>query len=229
MGAPFNISIRSDIKALEKSLDRFAMKQLPFATATALTALARRVQEKETSALPTALHKKPTPFTMRAFGVIGATKATLTAVVFAKDAQAKYLAPSEFGGPQLLGTKRALLNPKDIQLNQYSNIPKGTVGRLKGRADIFIGSIQTQKAGVISGVWQRVRVTPKGAGRRHPHHRGSIYNADHGALRLLIRWGEGTEVSAHLGYHDRARLVVQQNFQAEFSKAMDKALATMKT
>lgn len=228
MPSSFDINIHTNIKELEKSLNAMMYKQLPFAAAMACTALAQRVQKLETEALPSALHKKPTPFTMNAFGVIRATKATLTAVVFAKDKQAQYLAPSEFGGKQILGTKRALLNPKDISLNQYGNIAKGTIARLKGRPDIYIGAIQTRKSGLVSGVWQRVNVTPKGATRKHPHQRGSIYTPQHGALKLLIRWGEGTEVSSHLGYHDRAQRIVDENFKSEFGRAMDYAISTAK-
>jgi hypothetical protein len=227
MSAAFDISIRANVKEIARSLDSFTRKQLPFATAQALTGLARRVQEAETQALPAALHKKPTPFTMRAFSVIPARKATLTATVFARDAQAAYLAPSEFGGKQLLGGKRALLNPKDIALNQYGNIAKGTIARLKGRPDIFIGAIQTGKAGLVAGVWQRVNVTAKGTARQR-HQRGSIFTQQHGSLRLLIRWGDGTEISPHLGYHQRAQAIVEQNFLSEFTKAMNYAIATAK-
>lgn len=228
MADPIDISIRGDVKAFEKSIDNFVRKQMPYATAVALTAIARRVQTVETEALTTALKKKPTPFTMRAFGVIPATKSSLTAVVFARDIQAQYLEPSEVGGAQSLGTKHALLNPKDIRLNQYGNIPKGTISTLKGRPDIFIGQIQTSRAGLISGVWQRVNVTQKGVDRKRHRQRGSIYNAQHGQLKLLIRWGDGTTISPHLGYRNRAEQIVQQSFQPEMAKAYDKAIATAK-
>ena len=228
MPSPIDISVRSNVKELEKSFDGFMRRQQPYATALALTGLARRVQKMETEALPAALHKKPTPFTMRAFGVIPATKTSLTATVFARDIQAKYLEPSEIGGKQLLGTKRALINPKDIPLNQYGNIPQGTIARLKGRPDIFIGSIQTAKAGLIAGVWQRVNVTAKGTDRKHHRQQGAIYSQQHGQLRLLIRWGDGTEIAPHLDYRRRAEQIVSQNFYAEFTKAMSHALETAK-
>ncbi|MDE1901506.1 MAG: hypothetical protein KGI37_07680 [Alphaproteobacteria bacterium] len=213
MGASIDISVRSNIKEFQKSLDNFAYKQLPFATARALTALAKRVQTSETQALSTVLKKKPTPFTQRAFGVIPARKTTQTAVVFAKDIQAKYLTPSEFGGKQLVH-RVALLNPKDIRLNAYGNIAKGQLARLKGRSDVFIGTIQGSR-GAVAGVWQRLPPQPHAAAHK-------------GRLKLLIRWGEGVEVSKHLGYHDRARLIINANFNRDMADAMNKALETAK-
>ena len=44
---PVTISIRADMKVLERKLDDFTAKQLPFATALALTNLAKLVQAGE--------------------------------------------------------------------------------------------------------------------------------------------------------------------------------------
>lgn len=208
---PVTISVRADLSRLQRQLSELERKQLPFASAQALTAVARRVQAEETKALST-IFDRPTPFTQRAFGVVPARKATLQAVVFAKDIQAAYLAPHEFGGRQVLGTKRAILTPKKLTVNAYGNIPKGAVRRLKGRANVYVGTIKTKSGETIGGVWQR----PTNAARR----KGK------GSLKLLVRFTDPLPVAPTLHYRDRAKRIVQQHFAAEMAAALAKALRT---
>lgn len=59
-------------------------KQIPFATASALTLTAHDVNRAIGAALRRAIAGGPTPYTLRAFGVTGATKQTLTATVALK-------------------------------------------------------------------------------------------------------------------------------------------------
>src|SRR5471032_1598521 len=105
-----DISIRSNLQDVSRSLSAFAQKQLPFAGALATTALAKRVQAKETKAF-TRVFDRPTPFTMKAIGVKPARKTDLIATVFVKDIAASYLAPYEFGGVKKLNGQ-AMLVPK---------------------------------------------------------------------------------------------------------------------
>jgi hypothetical protein len=215
--------VRVDTREVKQMLDRLRQDQVPFATATAINALADRVAKAETAALPS-VFDKATPFTLRAFGIQRATKAVPYAVVFAKDRQSQYLSPYEDGGKQALLGKRALLNPKDIRLNAFNNLPKNTLARLKGRQDVFIGTVKT-KSGPIAGVWQRVPL-PKGTrGRRKLEQaRGAAKATD--TMRLLIRWGDPQAVQPKLHFSDRARSVVATNLQADFNAAIAKAIAT---
>jgi len=203
----FEISVRSNVKAISKNLSAFAYKQLPFATATALTMLAKEVQDDEKKNIQRTF-KHPKPFTVNAVGVKGATKASLEARVFVRPIAAKYLEPYERGGVHVL-PGRALLNPKDIKLNQYGQLSRGTLKRLKARADIYIGPLKT-KHGEINGVWQRVK-----ANRGNPSH-----------LRLLIRFGDALEVNQRLDYQARAKALVNRRFNAVFGAAMARAIAT---
>jgi hypothetical protein len=106
----------------------------------------------------------PTPFTQRAIGKTTATKKTLRATVFIKDktseggGQNAYLAPYVRGGNRSLGSKKGMLAPekKNLRTNQYGNLPRGTLQRLKGKPNVFIGSITFKANGrTVSGVWQR--------------------------------------------------------------------------
>lgn len=217
----FDISIKSNLEEIQKKLRAFAYKQLPFATATALTAIAKRVQEAEVKNL-SATFNNPSPFTLRSVRTIAARKSNPSACVFVMDKTAEYLTPYEEGGIHVLPSK-ALLNPKNVTLNQYGQLRKGTLAALKGRSDIFIGPVKT-KNGIVNGVWQRtfIRADQSIRGKSKVDRRANTT----GRLRLWIRFGDALPVNKHLGYQSRAVVVVNRCFNEEMGRALAKALAT---
>ena len=221
-----DISIRSNIKEIQKKLSALAYKQLPFATASALTSMAKLVKDDEVKNLQSTL-KNPSPFTLGSVRITGAKKNSLTATVFVMDKAAEYLNPYEVGGVHKLNSK-ALLNPKDIGLNQYGQLSRGALAILKGRSDVFIGPVKTKK-GVVNGVWQReassASVTNQRTGKTRITKRGVNKS---GALKLLIRFGDALPVTKHLGYQMRAKKVIDSNVDKELGTALAKAIATAK-
>lgn len=213
------IDVGDDLKRVTASLGAFADKQIAFASAQALNALGARVQAAEKAEIkkqfPTA-----TPFTVGSVGQIKARKSDPETVIFVRDIAAAYLAPYLNAGRHKLNS-RALLNPKNINLNQYGNIPRNRLAALKGRPDIFIGTVKG-KSGSIDGVWQRVgavaerKATKKRAARAAaPAH-----------LKLLIRFGDALPVKQTLHWGDTAKAIVDANFDKEFGKALAQAMAT---
>ncbi|TCK43997.1 hypothetical protein B0G84_2345 [Paraburkholderia sp. BL8N3] len=226
MSSPIRISVQADIAALTRKFNDFERKQLPFASAQALTAVAKRVQAAEKAAMPQ-VFDRPTPFTVNSIGMRASRKNTQEALVFVKDIAAAYLDPYEVGGThKLIGSGKTWLNPKDMALlNQYGNFSRAALKRLEGRPDIFIGSIKTKSGESIGGVWQRptdVKAV-KRSGKRGVALRGANKT---GQLKLLIRFGDARPVRQHLDFGKRAREVVAATYQAEFTAAMAKALAT---
>lgn len=224
----FSISVRADFQAAVRGLGALEKKQAPFATALALTSLAKLAQAAEKKALPH-IFDRPTPFTVNSIGMKGARKSSLEATVFVKDIAAAYLAPFEFGGPhKLIGSGRTWLNPKDkALLNQYGNFSKTALDRLKARPDIFVGTVHTRNGEQIGGVWQRPAPTKiiQTPGKRVTKLRGANKT---GHLKLIIRFGDAQPVKQHLDFGSRAHAVVKANAAAEFAKALAKALATAK-
>lgn len=222
------ISVRADMQAAARGLSALEQKQVPFATALALTSLAKIAQQAEKKALPQ-VFDRPTPFTVNSIAVKGARKSNLEATVFVKDIAAAYLAPFEFGGPhKLIGSGKTWLNPKDkALLNQYGNFSKSALDRLKARPDIFVGTIHTRTGEQIGGVWQRPAPTKviQTPGKRATKVRGANKTSH---LKLLIRFGDAEPVKQHLEFGSRAEAVVKANAAAEFAKALAKALATAK-
>lgn len=217
------ISVKADVAQIERRLDTFARDQLPFATASAITAVAKQVQLAEVENLRSTF-RNPSPFTLRSIRMTAARKGNPEATVFVMDKAEQYLEPYEFGGVhQLPGP--ALFNPKDIDLNAYGQLPRGIMARMRGRKDIYIGVIQTNK-GPVNGVWQRLDVSRKGTQKRRRKERGSVHHEHLGALKLLIRFGDALPVTQHLNFFLRAEQMVSMGFQKEFGRALARALAT---
>ncbi|WP_208856045.1 hypothetical protein [Chromobacterium subtsugae] len=201
--------------------------QLPFATAQALTVVAKTVQAAESKQIASKF-KNPTPFTRNSVGVRAARKSNQEAMVFIKDQAARYLAPYESGGEHVLNSK-ALLNPKDIKKNAYGQLSRGTLARLRARPDIFIGKVKTRR-GIVDGVWQRPvdprRVTLLNGKRKKLRGLNEVMDDKRGHLKLLIRFGDALPVDIHLGYHELAIAQVNRHFNREMGHALARALAS---
>jgi hypothetical protein len=231
----FTINLQTNIRDFSRSVSAFASKQVPFASAQALTAIARRVAEVEKQNEAKVLDR-PRPFTQNALRVRAATKDRMTAVVWMMDLTAKYLEPYEFGGKNVLNG-RALLKPVGAvaNLDQYGNLPRNFMRNLRGRADIFIGGVQT-KNGVVNGVWQRtldagarsVAVARVGRdGKVRMGKTGKGLNTS-GHLKLLVKFEDAHVARQHLDWFGVARRVVEREFKREFGKALARAIATAK-
>lgn len=228
------ISVRADLRRITRGLDDLAQRQVPFAAAQAINAIAAQVQQAETAHIkqvfPTA-----TPFTLKSVRVRRANKAEPTAVVYLGDIAAAYLGPFIDGGRHHLNS-RALLNPKAIAVNTYGNLPKSTLARLKGRADIFIGAVKTKGGEEIRGVWQRIKLpAPKHAAMVAKLGRGArravaaaIPAAPRTKLKLLIRFGDALPVEQHLDWGDTAAEIVSKGFDRAFAISFARAMATAK-
>ena len=222
------ISVRSNFKELEKSLNSFANKQLPFATARAATVMAKRVRDAERSALST-VFDRPTPFTVNSVGSTAANKSTLTATVFVKDIAAAYLEPYEFGGKNKLNS-RALLKPINAKTNQYGNLPKNVLQRLKNNPNVFIGPVKLKNGEVINGVWERSK-TPRGQGRLGGYGTKGKMNKmgnTKTSLKLLIKFDDAHEAKQHWGYMDRAKRLVDREYNKVMGHELAKAIASSK-
>lgn len=220
MSQSLNISLRSNVKEVSKRFADMATKQIKFATALALTELAKEVAADEKSNIGSTF-KQPKTFTKNAVGMRGARKDNLTAVVFVKPIAARYLQPYESGGNHVL-PGRALLNPKGVKLNANGQLPRNVLARLKARPDVFIGEVKT-KGGTVNGVWQRIPAAKTGAQVRRRQAAATKTTAH---LKLLIRFGDALPVNKRLNYRSRAQALVSRRFNPLLEAAIQKAKAT---
>ncbi|CAL8474567.1 hypothetical protein [Caballeronia sp. S22] len=234
-----NLKVKVDTKSIDRNLTDLVRRQIPFAKAQAINAVAERVRAGEQANFKETF-RAPSPFTVNSVAVRKATKSNPVATVYVKPIAAKYLLPYETGGVHTLNS-RALLNPKNVRLNRYGQLPRGMVAKLKGMPDVFVGAVRTKDGQTINGIWQRPFLRGKdaqlGAGmtvrKRNKLLRGAHpdmpKNANtSGHLKLLVRFGNALPVNKQLKWGRLAKQIVSQHFNAELSKALAKAIATAK-
>lgn len=209
------VSVSTDFARFGATLDRLGREQLPYAAALALNSTARTAREAVTRELPAIFDAKgapPTPFTMRAIGTAAARKNNLTAEVFVKDQQAKYLRIEEFGGTRVSKPGSPVLIPVDVARNAYGNIPRGLLRKLLADPEsYFLG-----RARGIYGLWERAGTT--GAG-------GHVLRSQRG-LRLLVAFRERASYRPRFGFGERVRRSVVATFLPALQAGLGRAMAT---
>ena len=199
---------------------RTLRKQIPFATAQAMTAVVRKIEDAQKVAMQRNLDN-PTPFTVKSVKSRGARKSDLKAKVFVMNTAAAYLEPFETGGVHKLNGS-ALLNPKDIKLNKYGNLPRNKLSSLKSKENTFIGDI-----GGVNGVWQRKKAKKGKKGRKRLQRSPNGTRRDRKKQpmpKLLIRFGDALPVEPVLGYQDRAMKMTQALLPQEIHRAIAEAI-----
>ncbi|MCU6238317.1 hypothetical protein KWH75_14720 [Morganella morganii] len=201
---------------------RTLRKQLPFATAQAMTSVVRKIEDAQKVAMQRNLDN-PTPFTVKSVKSRGARKSDLKAKVFVMNTAAAYLEPFEIGGVHKLNGS-ALLNPKDIKLNKYGNLPRNKMSALKSNESTFIGDIVG-----VNGVWQRKKAKNGKKGRKRLQRSPNGTRRDRKKQpmpKLLIRFGDALPVEPVLGYQDRAMKMTQALLPQEINRAIAEAIRT---
>ncbi|MDX4117929.1 hypothetical protein SG222_14760 [Providencia rettgeri] len=201
---------------------RTIRKQIPFATAQALTSTVRKIENAQKVALQRNL-ESPTPFTVKSIKSRGARKSDLRAKVFVMNIAAEYLTPFEEGGIHKLNSS-ALLNPKNIKLNKYGNLPRNKLSSLKAKDNTFIGDV-----GGANGVWQRKKVKKGKKGRKRIQRSPNGTRKDRKKQpvpKLLIQFGDALPVKPVLGYQNRAMKMAQALLPQEIKHAIAEAMRT---
>lgn len=201
---------------------RTLRKQIPFATAQAMTAVVRKIEDAQKVGMQRNLDN-PTPFTIKSVKSRGARKSDLKAKVFVMNTAAAYLEPFEIGGVHKLNGS-ALLNPKDIKLNKYGNLPRNKLSSLKSKENTFIGDV-----GGVNGVWQRKKAKKGKKGRKRLQRSPNGTRRERMPARppkLLIRFGDALPVEPVLGYQDRAMKMTQALLPQEINRAIAEAIRT---
>ncbi|TPN79975.1 hypothetical protein [Mesorhizobium sp. B1-1-2] len=198
MAGVIDISFESNIREWTASMVAFERQQLPFATAKALTDVARLDVKPAIERQIDAVFVKPVEFTRRGVAYRPANKSGLASKVLIMNVQQSYLEIEEYGGVRT-PKKRALAMPAGQKVNAYGNLPRGTVQRLLARRDTFSGRVNGH-----GGIWQRTR---KG-------------------LKLLVAWRDQASYSPRFGFYETARAAAELHFPRRFDAALSQALAS---
>lgn len=230
-----DISVTANVKEISKGLTDLAYRELPFATARALTVLAQEVRAAERAGMES-VFDTPKPFTLNSVRVFGATKDSLTAGVFVMDKAANYLSPFEDGEDHFLNPGQTKLHvPVQAPKDAGGNVPRNFERNRRGAAGVFFGVVQT-KRGPINGMWQRtvryevsnrrggIRVSKTGKLRRGEVGKPRKVNG----LRLLVEYVPNQPVKQHLDFYKRAEQLVEQRFNPVFGRELGRAIASSK-
>lgn len=197
-----SIDVRLDIKDVTRMLTRVQRKQVPFAAAVALTNTVKDIKRAEDVQIPKKL-KAPTRFTLNAIGIKTANKRKLTASVYVKDIQGRYLLRQIEGG-----TRRTKLIsvPINVKLNKFGNIPGLRAKKkkwLRGETtskNQFVGTVKG-----IHGLWQRI-------GKRN--------------LKLIVAFESEAKYKKRFPFYKIAEGVGRSRFPRNFNTALQRAIDT---
>jgi hypothetical protein len=197
------ISVKDNIKEVTKSLNNIQKKQIPYATATALTFTAKDGSAYANKATVKFIDR-PNPFTKKAFRYIKATKQLLTSVILAKDLQDKYLTYIVEGGTRNKKTGKPYpVSASKGLLDAYGNFGKGysRIRSAKKKKNRFIANIRGTQ-----GLWERL---------------------DNNKLKLLAGF-EQRNVSYKKSFpiYELLTRFVQREFTRKFTRSLSNALRT---
>lgn len=236
-------SVRDNIALVTRDLTELQAKELPFATALALTKTAQAVQ-KDVVAEMSRVFDRPVPFTLRGTYVKPAKKTDLDAAVYFRTfggkgvPAGKYLQAQIYGGARaqkgseralakagLLGNKGFFVPGPGVKLNRYGNVPGGTIKAIL--SDIGTGNAE-----------QQMRRATKGRSQRRRREQYFIPRAESGkrASGVWVRRGKNIKIAlifvasasyqVRFRFHEVAQASAMRHWPIEFDAAWRKALAT---
>jgi hypothetical protein len=236
-------SVRDNIALVERDLTELQAKELPFATALALTKTAQAVQ-KDIVAEMGRVFDRPVPFTLRGTYVKPAKKNDLDAAVYFRTfagkgvPAGKYLQAQIYGGVRaqkgaekalaragLLGNKGFFVPGPGVKLNQYGNVTGGTIKAIL--SDIGAGNAE-----------QTMRKATKGRSQRRRREQYFIPRAESGkrASGVWVRRGREIKIAlifvssasyqVRFRFHEVAAASATRHFGPEFDAAWRRALGT---
>ena len=194
------ITVKDNIKEVQRQLSRLQRKQLPFATSMALNNTAFQAQRALKKQAPIKMDR-PTKFTVNAFQVKKSSKRNLVATVFVNENRADYLKYQIHGGTRVSKGRGTGVPTRHKKLNAYGNVPGRRSGLVKGKKQ-FIATIKG-----VPGVWQRY-----GRGGR--------------AVKLMVGFEKQVTYRPRFPFYKIVGGLVRNRFQKNMEAAIVRALQT---
>lgn len=190
-------------------------KQIPFATAQAITSTLHVARKDVTSQLIKDIDR-PNPWTKRAFRVEGAKKTTLRGRLFILPDQIKYLKYQIYGGVRLpkgtaLAMKPAKHMPGDLKPDKYGNITRSKQARAQLARGAFSGVVNG-----VAGIWMPPKMTKTGKRRK-----GS-------RMKLLLAYERQAVYRPRFRFFERGQNSIRVNWPREFNKSFKRAIRSAK-
>ena len=245
------VSLTDNFSRLDRLLMVIEREQMPFAIARALTDMAQLGQKTITRAIPEIFAKggPPKSFTVNSVVAKPATKATLAAMVFIKDTQAKYLALEETGGTRTPKTS-ALVMPGSSEADLHDvhgNLPEGLLRKLKSAVRTTKSNAKKARRATAAlarasrKAGNKAAIGLPGSGpsqrdsgivyfsRHGPHDRGTggyYERVAGGHLRRLTGFEATAEYKPIFHYHERIAAVIQPAFAPALMRRLQEAIGS---
>lgn len=208
-----SVSIKVDMKRARRYMTNVEKKQIPFATARAITQTLHIARKDVTSQLIIDIDR-PVPWTKRGFRVIGAKKTSLRGKLFIMPSQVSYLKYQIYGGVrkpkgQALAMKPAKSMPGDVRTNKYGNVPRTQHARSQLAKGAFSGTV----AGV-PGIWKAPRKTKTGKIRKGQK------------MKLLLAYERQAVYRPRFDFFKRGHRSINTNWARTFQKSFASAMRT---
>ncbi|SEI99489.1 hypothetical protein SAMN04244572_02372 [Azotobacter beijerinckii] len=229
-----------DAKGFKASADRLRRieRQMPFATALALTRTAQLAKEAIEQDMR-AVFDRPTRWTLNSLRLIPARKDRLEARVWMKNESDKaapatrWLSPQVEGGPRPLKRSEALLRKKgrlpadrfvvparDARLDRYGNLSRGQVQKILSGMGAQFDAYQNSTTSRRS-IGNRKRYF---AMRRGSELIGIAERTGKRRIGLLLAYVGQPSYTRRLDFYGVGNRVVGQHLQAQLDKALAEAL-----
>lgn len=244
------ISIKSDIEKITRSMNDLARKQIPYATARALTETAKEVKKMEEREI-LRVFDRPTPFTQRSIFYKPATKKMLMAKVWLKDEALKGTPATKYLGPQVFGGRRPM-KKSEVLLQRAGYLPRGWVAvpgdgaKLDEFGNMSRGQIvqilsALQAFGEVGYMANRTKASAKKS-RNQPEffavkpgqRRGGLipgiwqrHRFAHGAaVKPIMIFVDGATYKRRFKFFVVARRTINRELPTQFKTALDQAMRT---
>lgn len=238
-----DLNIRSTIAEGLKKVEALDPRQFPFVVSLAINRTLKRSNDRIKEIMPTKF-ANPTPYTKNATTGQYSNKETLRGHEKLKDIKGANIPQNAYLNAQVRGGARSVKRfeaalqaagamPKglyavpggSVRLNQYGNIPTGTINSIlaffRNNPEAIQGKEQPAKrkkrpAQYFAILEQRGRL-PAG-----------IYQRQSNGIKLLIAYVKEPTYTKRLPFYEEAEAVAKQYFEEELRKAAEHAMRTAK-
>lgn len=238
--------IRITLEGAKRVSDQLAKyeKQVPFATALALTRTAQ-IAKREIEQEMGSVFDRPTRWTLNSLRLIPAKKDRLVARVEMKNEAdksspaTKWLNPEIYGGPRqdkasernlrnrgILPAGKYVVPGKGAKLDRFGNLTKGTITKALSGVGGF------SETGFSANATNSKRSRRKGNAKRYfVMKRGSMpigiaERTSRNRMHILLAFTRKPNYSKRLDFYGIGDKVVRRHLADEFRKAMEKAIRT---
>ncbi len=248
-------SVKSDLREVERMFRDMQKKQVPFATALALTKTAKAIEKAEYEEIKK-VFDRPTRYTLNSLYVRPAKKTRLSAEVMIKDFASNarppiqwLIAQIEGGHRGMKGVERLLQRvgkmPPNMQLVPAQGMPKDAYGNVvRGELTRMISDLQAQPYDWTSNTskasaGRRLRSRTRRAvfyfstwpvGPQTAHLTPGIYRRSHfgfgTAIKPAMLFINSAQYKKRLDFYGIANRVGRSEWPRQFELAMAQALAT---